>query len=233
MDRGIWGIGYELRDELRPEYLDWFHHVHIPEKLSRAGYLWAAHYELASVGKGPSAGAVKGYVALFGGATTHAFLNPSPGQLSQRQSPATRRMMGMRVQSSACILAEEARVDGPEVAQRGPGMTPGPVIQMGNYNAASPAVEDDLGAWYAQERLPLLAALPGCIGARKLLATVGAYKHAILHEFISLELRERHFGPHEAAAHDPGTWMGRVRPQLTHAPRSPAVGRRIWPVVDV
>ena len=233
MDRGIWGIGYELRDELRSEYLDWFHHVHIPDKLARPGYLWAAHYELAHVGKSPSDGTVKGYLALFGGATAHAFFNPSPGQLSQRQSPATRRMMGMRVQSSACILAEETRVDGPEVARRGPGMTTGPVIQMGNYNAASPAVEDDLGAWYAQERLPLLAALPGCIGARKMLATVGAYKHAILHEFVSLELRERHFAPHEAAAHDPGTWMGRVRPQLTHAPRSPAVGRRIWPAVDV
>ena len=50
-----------------------------------------------------------------------------------------------------------------------------------------------------------------------MLATVGAYKHAILHEFVSLELRERHFAPHEAAARDPQTWMGRVRPQLTHA----------------
>ncbi|MEK6594270.1 MAG: hypothetical protein AABZ67_14450 [Pseudomonadota bacterium] len=53
-------------------------------------------------------------------------------------------------------------------------MTPGPVIQMGNYSAASP----------------------------------------------------------EAEAHDPNTWMGRVRLQLTHAPRSPAAGRRIWPVVE-
>ena len=103
---------------------------------------------------------------------------------------------------------------------------------MGNHNAASPAVEDDLGGWYAQERLPLLAKLPGCIGARKMLATAGAYKHAILHEFVSLEMREQHFAPHEAAAHDPNTWMGRVRPQLTHSPRSPAVGKRIWPVVD-
>jgi hypothetical protein len=107
------------------------------------------------------------------------------------------------------------------------------VIQLGNYNTAGPIVEDDLGAWYAQERLPLLATLAGCIGARKLLATVGAYKHAILHEFASMELRERHFAPHEAAAYDPATWMGRIRPQLTHAPRSPAVGTRIWPAVGI
>ena len=223
MDRGIWAIWYDISAEHMTDYVDWFHHVHIPDKLARPGYVWAAHYVLVQ------GGMETGYLALFGGRTAHSFLQPSPGQLLLRQSAETKRFMGMRIQSSSCILAEEIRVDGPAAAQRGSGLTPGPAIQFGNYNAASPAVEDDLGAWYAQERLPLLAALPGCIGARKMLATVGAYKHAILHEFVSLELREQHFAPHEAAAHDPGIWMGRVRPQLTHAPRSPAVGRRIWP----
>jgi hypothetical protein len=225
MDRGIWAIWYDLPEINKSEYLDWFHRVHIPEKLSRPGYLWAAHYELGHGGQ------TAGYLALFAGSSAHTFLNPSPGQLAQRQSAQTKSMMGMRQKSSSCILAEETRVDGPAAAQRGPGLTSGPVIQMGNYNAASPAVEDDLGGWYAQQRLPLLAALPGCIGARKLLATVGAFKHAILHEFVSLELRERHFGPLEAEARDPGTWMGRVRPQLCHAPCSPAIGLRIWPQV--
>ena len=222
MDRGIWAIWYDLPAEHQAEYLEWFHHVHIPDKLARPGYVWAAHYELAED---------KGYLALFGGVTAHTFLNPSPGQLLLRQSTETKHFMGIRRQSSACILAEEIRVDGPAAAQRGSSTTTGPVIQMGNYNAASPAVEDDLGGWYAQERLPLLAKLPGCIGARKMLATAGTYKHAILHEFVSLEMREQHFAPHEADARNPATWMGRVRPQLTHSPRSPAVGQRIWPVV--
>jgi hypothetical protein len=222
MDRGIWAIWYDIDAEHRAGYLQWFHMVHIPEKLARPGYRWAAHYELQGD---------KGYLALFGGDSTYTFLNPSPGQLATRQSAETRHFIGLRQNSSACILAEETRVDGPESHRRGPDGTPGAVIQFGNYNAASPAVEDDLGAWYAQERLPLLSRLPGCIGARKMLATVGEYKHAILHEFASLEMREKHFGPHEAQAHDPGTWMGRVRPQLTHAPRSPAIGQRIWPPV--
>ena len=220
MDRGIWAIWYEIDASRRSEYEQWFHVVHIPEKLSRPGYEWAAHYELEGG---------KGFLALFGGATSHTFLNPSPAQLATRQSAETKHFIGMRQRSSACILAEETRVEGPDAALRDPKGTPGPVIQLGNYNAASPAVEDDLGAWYAQERFPVLARLPGCIGARKMLATVGEHKHAILHEFVSLEMREHHFGPHEAQARDPGTWMGRVRPQLAHAPRSPAVGVRIWP----
>lgn len=223
MDRGIWAISYDVADEHKPEYLAWFHDVHIPEKLSRPGYLWAAHYELAGGGGGTA------YLALFGAASPQTFLAPSPGQLAQRQNAETKRMIAMRRQPLAHILLEEARVDGPHAHARGQQLTPGPVIQAGHYNAASPAVEDDLGAWYAQERLPLLARLPGVICARKLLATVGPYKHAILHEFVSLELRAEHFGPHEADARKPDTWMGRIRPQLAHGPRSPAVGRRIWP----
>ena len=229
MDRGIWAIGYDIAVENKAAYLDWFHHVHVAEKLTRPGYVWAAHYELVAE---KNQDGRTGYLALFGAATAHTFLNPSPRQLLQRQSAETKRFMSMRLEPAACILAEEVRVDGPAVAQRAPSLTPGPVIQMGNYNAAGPAVEDDLGAWYAQERLPLLAALPGCIGARKMLATIGPFKHAILHEFISLESRERHFAPHEADSHNPATWMGQVRPHLTHAPRSPAVGKRIWPVVE-
>ncbi|MDH4149384.1 MAG: hypothetical protein OEW79_03370 [Betaproteobacteria bacterium] len=225
MDHGIWAIWYDIAGEHRNEYIHWFHEVHIPEKLSRPGYLWAAHYELGHGGRG------KGYLALFGGENTHTFLNPSPGQLAKKQSPESRKFIGMRQKAMACILAEEARVDGPDAANRGPGLTTAPVVQIGNYNAPSPAVEDDLGAWYAQQRLPMLAKLPGCIGARKMLATVGVYKHAILHEFSAIELRELHFSPHEAERDDPDTWMGRIVPHLTHAPYSPAVGMRLWPAV--
>ena len=223
-DRGIWAIWYDIAPGNRAEYLDWFHRVHIPEKLSRPGYRWAAHYELGHGGRGT------GYVALFGGDSTHTFLNPSPGQLATRQSPETRKFIGMRRNAAAGIFAEEIRIDGPQAATRGPGLTTAPVIQIGNFNAPSPQVEDDLGGWYAQERFPLLTKLPGCVGTRKLLASVGAHKHAILYEFTSLEAREKHYAPLEAQARDPATWMGRVVPQLIHAPYSPAVGQRLWPV---
>ena len=221
MDQGLWAIWHEIADDQRAAYLDWFHRVHIPEKLARPGYRWAAHYELGHGGRG------RGHVALFGGDTTHTFLDPSPRQLATRQSALTRQHIAMRINPAAAIFAVEARVAGPE--PRRDGETPGPVIQIGHYNAPTPALEDDLGGWYAQERFPLLAGLPGCIGARKLLATVGAHKHAILHEFSALEAREQHFAAHEAQRDDPHTWMGRVVPQLQHAAYSPAVGVRLWP----
>ncbi len=223
MDTGIWAIWYDIASEHRAEYFDWFHGVHIPEKLARPGYVWAAHYALGHGGRG------KGYLALFGGASAHSFLNPGPAQLAARQSAETRRYMGMRLQPAWGIFAEETRIDGPDVALRGPGLATAPVVQMGNFNAPSAAVEDDLGSFYAQQRFPALARLPGVVGTRKLLASVGARKHAILYEFTSLELREQHYAKLEAEAHDPNTWMGRVVPQLEHAPYSPGVGVRIWP----
>jgi hypothetical protein len=242
-DRGIWAIWHDLAAEHRSEYLDWFHRVHIPEKLSRPGYLWAAHYELGHGGTrfkkvvdslrhttAPALGRGGGYLALFGGVDAHTFLNPSPAQLAKRQSAETRSMIGLRREVYACIFAEETRVDGPDVAKRGPGMTPGPVVQMGNFNVVNSDSEDDVGAWYAQYRLPFMAAMPGCIGARKLLASVGWGKHSILYEYVSLEAREQYFIPHEEEAHDARSWTAHIITQLRHAPCSPAVGRRLWPV---
>ena len=244
MDRGIWALWYEIAEADRSEYLQWVHGVHIPEKLARPGYLWAAHYELGhggsrfanvagSLAHVPDAGLGRGggYLALFGGTDAHVFLNPSPAQLAQRQSPETRRAIGLRREVYSCIFAEETRIDGPAATRRGPGMTPGPFVQMGNFNVASHELEAEVGAWYAQHRLPFMAAMPGCIGARKLLAAAGWGKHSILYEFTSLEEREERFVAHEEQAHNAQSWTARILPQLRHAPCSPAVGKRIWPEI--
>jgi len=246
MDRGIWAIWYELPEDAasRAEYFEWFHHVHIPEKLARPGYLWAAHYELGHGGERFQAvvdrlvhtaeaglGRGRGFLALFGGVTAHTFMDPSPRQLQEKQTPETRRMTALRRESYACIFAEEARVDGPEAKHRAPGITPGPYMQMGNFNVTSYTIESEVGSWYAQHRLPFMAAMPGCIGARKLLATSGWGKHSVLYEYTSLEAREERFVPHEEKVHDSGSWTARILPQLVHAPCSPAVGRRLWPQI--
>jgi hypothetical protein len=247
MDRGIWAIWYELAQDVaaRAEYLQWFHTVHIPEKLARPGYVWAAHYELGHGGArfqtvvdrlvhttDPQLGRGRGFLALFGGLSAHTFMDPSPSQLKEQQDALTRRMIGLRRETYACIFAEEARVDGPDVMYRASAMTPGPYIQMGNFNVASYTIEDDVGAWYAQHRLPFMTTMPGCIGARKLLAAAGWGKHSVLYEYTSLEAREERFVPHEEQVHAAGSWTARILPQLVHAPCSPAVGRRIWPVIE-
>ena len=45
--------------EGRDEYLSWLHEVHIPEALSRKGYLWAAHYQADAQESSDESGAIK------------------------------------------------------------------------------------------------------------------------------------------------------------------------------
>ena len=74
----------------------------------------------------------------------------------------------------------------------------------------------------SRSRLPLMAPMPGCIGARKLVSVSGWAKHAILYEFTSMEMVEQHFADHS-------DWSAQVVKTLVHAPHSPSLGTRVWP----
>ena len=152
MDRGIWATWYDLPEAGRDEYLSWLHEVHIPEALSRPGYLWAAHQENtmppereASIHRvlthindpgvdNPGVPTGNQYLLLFGAASPHTFVDPSLPELMAQADDRTREMIGRRQNSRYCIFVEEARVDGPESKSRQPGLTPGPVVQLGSFN---------------------------------------------------------------------------------------------------
>lgn len=238
MDRAVWAIFYDLPEEGREEYLAWFHEVHIPEKLARPGYVWAAHYEAKPPGArferiaarlrrsdDPALASGRGFVALFGGETTRAFYDPSPAQLRERRSAETRRMADARIRARGLILCEEWRVEGPEAGAREAPGVPAPAMQMGRYDAGGR--DEDLQAWYAQERMAGVARTPGCVGARKYLAATGAPRHAVLYEFSSLAAREAHY-----VALEETEWTRRVHGYLVHPPGSPLVGSRIWPPLE-
>ena len=210
MDRGIWAIAYGIPAGHRSEYLEWFHSVHIPEKLARPGYRWAAHYLLSPDNSGET-----NYLALFGGDSAYTFLNPSPRQLLTRQTPETKRFMTMRRGASAWIFTQAVRVDGGSPA-RDADAAPAIVLQV--FNTQDAIAEDETGAWLAQEMFPAFARSSACVRARALVATVGTHKHAWLLEFTSNAAREQ----------TPPTAAG-LKAALLQAPRSPMTGERIWP----
>ncbi len=237
MDRAIWAIFYDLPGEGREEYLEWFHGVHIPQKLARPGYLWAAHYEVVHPGKAfekvlgrlaqsddPALASGAGFIALFGAESTRTFYDPSLAQLQQRQSAETRDMVSRRVNPLGLVFCEEWRIEGPDAASREGEDILSPAIQMGRYDAQGN--DDDLQAWYAQERMPGVERTKGCVGARKLLASSGRPKHSVLYEYVSLEAREENYVSLEETE-----WTHRVHGYLLHPPGSPLVGSRIWPLV--
>jgi len=104
MTAGIWLLFYDIGAADRDHYVDWFHRRHIPEKLARPGYRWAAHFEAPA---GPDNTDLYHYIGMFGGDSTKVFLDPSPAQLKLTQSDETRAMMARRQNPSSAILAHE------------------------------------------------------------------------------------------------------------------------------
>jgi hypothetical protein len=244
MDVGIWATWYDLEDGIRDRFLDWLHKDYLPALKQRPGYAWVAHYRNEVGGEAmrrlgqsiltrpdEDIGSGTQFLMLVGAPSPHVFLAPSV--LEPETSWQFREMLAMRRGVRTAIFAEETRVSGPAAWQHPPGTTPAPAIQMGSFRVRSLEEEFDLGQWYAQYRLPFMAQMAGSVGARKLLSVAGWAKHAILYEFTSLEDRLKNFEePHESLSADPKEWTGRIVRYTIHAPGSPFVGARIWPVVE-
>jgi hypothetical protein len=235
-DRALWITWYDLPQAGRDEYLSWLHGSYMPRQLERPGILWAAHNAAVEQPvqtakkksrRYPPAGTVPGghgYILIFGGENAHAFAQPSPREVNAQLPEADRKLLARRTGEAVNIMLEQARIDGPDAPKREKaGLSP--CIQLGSF------VHDDDNAlfeWYAQWRLPSMTTLPGLVGARKLVSVLGWAKHAILHEFASLESRNQNFVDHERRHHpEKAEWSEKVTGQVLHYPGSPNVATRI------
>ena len=227
MAGAIWALAYDISNDDRQSYLDWFHQTHIPEKLARPGYHWAAHFEGSA--NTPNA---HSYIALFGGISTRIFLDPSPAQLKTKQDDLTRGMMARRRNPFATILAYEWR----------DGSTP----STSNDDAlAAEAINSDwldflvidvagqgeaIGAWAVQNLLPKLqkdnpvAAKTTAI-THKLISVTGAPAHILFYE------TDRTGFADNATTTSPFDPQGSI---LSDMPETASLchrsGKRIWPV---
>ena len=224
MTGSIWLITYDVAVGDEARYLDWFHDVHIPEKLARPGYNWAAHYEVISPDgqvaslHGGEAREARGFLAIFGADDSRVFLNPSPTQIKPNQPPLTREMMGCRVGSQSLIAAAEWRVE------RDDGVAPSyTFIDLSVCDAGE--ADEDYGAWCVQTFLPYARTLDGFDVATKMLSTTQSPKHIMIASFASLE----EIQTYRSQVPD-DDWSKRVRGYQMHACGSPAMGRRISPV---
>jgi hypothetical protein len=234
-DAGIYALWYDLAPETKDEYIAWLHGTHLPSMLKRHGYLWAAHVENVTSAERETRNANRltrtddasvpqgfEYLLLYGAENAHVFADPSPAELLQGYDATTREMLARQLRSRECIFVEVDRVDGPDAATRRPGITPGPVIQLGTFNSNTLENETEMSTWYSRSRLPLVRTPAGSVGARKLVTISGWAKHGILYEFSSMEAAE-------SGLVDTTEWSRKVVDSLVHAPHSPTLGRRIWP----
>lgn len=240
----FWITWYDLPAGRAQEYLAWAHGSYIPKVLARRGVRSAAHYASEEKPPMPREGRLKQtadpsvptgdrYILVFGAERAPVFFDPSPAAFHAWLSAGDRDMLSLRrgERSNVMVVVDEVR--GPAGGNRADDLLLSPAIQLGSFNADSYRDEDELGAWYAQWRLPKsMATLPGCVQVRKLVSVSGWAKHGCLYEFTSVEARNRHYPGHENANPEMEAWTDRVVRRLVHAPGSPNVARRIWPPVE-
>jgi hypothetical protein len=237
-DRGIWITWYDLPEDDRDRYLAWLHQRYIPLVLDRPGCLWASHYETIVKGDvrvhtdDPTVPQGTRYLLLFGAEYADVFGRPTPARFHATLPAEDREMLSLRIGERVNIMAEAGRVDGLALKDYSEGMVLAPCIQLGSYNCPWQN-EEEMLAWYTEVRMPAIAEPPPVgIRIRKLSSVMGWAKHAILYEFTSVEGRHAYFKAHQSRP-DMKPWLDWVGKNLTHAPGSSSLGRRIWPPVAI
>ena len=233
---------YNLNEDNDAEYLEWLHGEYIPGRLNDPRILWACHFKsldnvthpgekgrLSHDNKSIPAG--DRYILIFGAKKPEIFANPTVTEYHQSLSEKDLMYLKMKREERYNIMTEEARGPGSEKKPiDGAGLSE--CIQLGNFNSGSYEDEDELASWYATWRIPSMKKLPGCQGVRKLVSVSGWAKHAILYEWSSPEARNSTFVDHEMENPKMEEWTDRVVRKLVHAPGSPNLARRIWPIIE-
>jgi hypothetical protein len=239
-------VWYDLVEGSAEEYLAWMHQDYLPSLRQRPGVAWVAHYENVTnahmretvhrVMARPAASETESgcrYIQLVGAVDPLLLFSPSFMEQEKLETGRNRAMLDRRVGSQSYAFGELFRVNGPELRLRPSGTTPAPAIQMGMLRLKNHGAKHALSSWYANNRLPLFAGMPGAVGARVFSCLSGWPDFAVLYEFRSVEDRERSFEPQETETAMHPLTDPKLHPipvdQLIHAPGSPQAARRIWP----
>jgi len=188
---GIWLIKYGLMEQAENEYLDWFHNIHIAEKLARPGYSWAAHYRINN-----AESEVSEYIALFGAASSRVFYDPSPLQIKPNQDSLTREMMSHRIEPHMQILTKEWTESSNQSANTSaslPIQSPGIALWFFEHSSAADPHQSDtdqiISSWCAQEFFKSKLETKTYTAMHKLLASTGLPRHVVLQELSSDSLK--------------------------------------------
>lgn len=195
--QGLLLMAFDLSTAHADEFHDWYDQEHIPERLSVPGFLNAERWIGA---ENPAL-----HIATYDLARHDVLYSPPYMAVSgDNQSPWTKR-----------VTAKATRLLRFEGRQIVPGALAAPAGADGLLMAAMtprPGMEAEFTAWYNQEHLPLLAAVPGVLAARRFEAGDRASER----RFVTLyHLREIGVSRSDAWAAAANTkWTEAMRPHL-------------------
>ena len=193
---GLLVAGFNYAKAASDEFNDWYDTEHVPERLHVPGFInaqrWVgaddpmisiATYDLES----PDVLKTPAYTSIAGA----------------NLSPWSRRVIGM-----------VERICRFEAEQLSPGRQAAPADAAGMMMFAmnvAPGAEGDFNAWYDDEHVPRLAAVPGCLTARRFKASGGTHKYIAIYHLESPDVCSSQAW--REAADTP--WTQRIRPQTS------------------
>jgi hypothetical protein len=216
--RGLLMVYVDVPAEVEAEFNRWYDEEHIPERLSIPGVLSAARY--VAVRGGPK------YLACYELTEPEAYFSDTwqhylnnPTEWSKRMAPT---VIGQNFVRNLYRLIYPAEVS-EEMAQA----DMSPALLVGRMSVP-PALDEEFNRAYNTERLPLYRSIPGYTRARRFTAVMGEPKYTTVHECQAAEVADSPEWEAVRKARTP-VWSEKISPQMTFAPGSPGVYRRILP----
>lgn len=197
MAKGLLLMAFDFRTAHADEFHAWYDQEHVPERLRVPGFLNAERWIDAD---DPNL-----HVATYDLASHEVLRTPAYDAVSgPNQSPWTKRVTGQ--------CRRVLRFEGTQIV---PGDATAPEDAGGILMAAmtpAPGKEVEFDAWYNEEHLPQLSAVPGVLGARRFQAADQASER----QFVSVyHLRDVAVSRSDAWATAAYTkWTERMRPHL-------------------
>jgi hypothetical protein len=204
---------YEKYEE---EFNAWYNTEHLPELLALPGFLNAARY-VAYKG-GPK------YLAVYELDSLEAFKTPENQKRQANPTPWSRRI------APTVIGKNLTRVIGQQIFPAGlesPDRGMAPALQIGRMSVPDNA-DQEWNEWYNGEYIPGYRQVPGVIYARRYRLSEGGSGYTTVYEFEHEKVSETAEWNKQRETSSPRS--GRMRDVMTHAPGSPGVYRRIYPV---
>lgn len=204
MAKGILLAAFDYSGAAEDEFNDWYDLEHIPERERVPGFLMCQRW----------IGDAKTSIA------TYDLESPDVLKSAPYRAIAYENLSVW----SKRVTAQCKRLLRFEGVQTLPGDKVGPGdagALLFNAMNVDPAHEADFNAWYDQEHIPALAAVPGCLMARRFRATdKGSHKYLAVYHLTGVEVQES--AAWKKAVDTP--WSARIRPHYTDRVR--LVGRR-------
>jgi len=196
MKSGLLAAGFDFGGAAADEFNDWYDTEHIPERRRIRGFITARRWIGAEDPKIS--------IALYDLDGVEVLQSPAYRAIAGANlSPWSKRLIGQ--------CRRLLRFEGEQTLPQGqiPDVDSAAMLLFG-MNVV-PAAEQEFNAWYDEEHVPRLSAVPGCLGARRFRSTGTSPKYLALYHLSAPEVVSTKIW--EQAAVTP--WTLKLRPHTS------------------